>query len=73
MCLSPVGRPRLEECSFSDNQPFSFFTFDCEELGVAKFSWRSFHLVPDKIHPLARCVGFLLCVLYSRCCEEMLL
>ena len=61
MCLSPVGRPRLEELSFSENQPFSFSTFNPGELGVEKFSWRSFHLVPDGIHPLvanSRCVGF---------------
>ena len=53
MCLSPIGRSHFEERSFSDNQPFSFSTFNPEELGVAKFSQRSFHLAPDEIHPLA--------------------
>ena len=53
MCLSPVGRPCFEECSFSDNQPFSFSTSNPEELGVAKFSRRIFHLAPNEIHPLA--------------------
>ena len=60
MCLSPVGRPHLEELSFSENQLFSFSTFNPGELGMEKFSRRRFHLAPDRIHPLvanSRCVG----------------
>ena len=61
MCLSPAGRPRLEELSFSKNQPFLFSTFNPGELGVEKFSRRSFPLAPDGIHPLvvnSHCIGF---------------
>ena len=52
---------RWEELSFSKNQPFSFSTFNPGELGVEKFSRRSFHLAPDGIQPLvanSQCVGF---------------
>ena len=61
MCLSLVGCSHLEELSFSENQPFSFSTFNPGELGLEKFSQRSFHLAPDEIHPLvanSRCVSF---------------
>ena len=73
MCFSPVGRLRFEERSFSDNQLFLFSTSNPEELDIAKFSQRSFHLAPNEIHPVARSVGFLLHVLHSCCCEETLL
>ena len=43
----------FEERPFFDNQPFSFSTSNLEELGIAKFSRRIFHLAPDEIHPLA--------------------
>ena len=79
--LSSVGRPRFEELSFFDNQPFSFSTSNCEELGVAKFSRRIFHLVPDEIHPLALLIPvalvfyYVFCVVVAvkrRCCEDTL-
>ena len=79
--LSPVGHPPFEELSFSDNQPFSFSTSNPEELGVAKFSQRIFHLAPDEIHPLALLIptalGFyyMFCVVVAvkrHCCEDTL-
>ena len=68
MCLSPIGRPRLEELSFSENQSFSFSTFNPGELGMEKFFRRSFHLAPNRIHPLvanSRCIGFSTSVLLT--------
>ena len=53
MWLFPIGRLRFEELSFSVDLPVSFSTSDPEEFGVAKFSWLFFHLMLDKIHPLA--------------------
>ena len=52
MWLSPVGRLCFEELSLFNNQLFSFSTSNPEELGVAKFSRRIFHLTHDEIHPL---------------------
>ena len=81
MWLSPVGRLRFEELSFSDNQPFLFSTSNLEELGVAKFSRRIFHLALDEIHPLALliptalvfyCVFCVVVAVKRHCCEDTL-